>query len=73
MFIMMLVVTVPWGQAMTQNGIMAIANVFGSEYSQGVMVGQAVAGVLPSLVLFALAFIENSSVIYYGRGFFYTF
>lgn len=62
MFIMMLVVISSMGTAMTQNGIMAIANVFGSEYSQGVMVGQAVAGVLPSLVLFALAFIENSSV-----------
>ncbi|CAI4921064.1 CGH_1_collapsed_G0000450.mRNA.1.CDS.1 [Saccharomyces cerevisiae] len=62
MFIMVLVVISSMGTAMTQNGIMAIANVFGSEYSQGVMVGQAVAGVLPSLVLFALAFIENSSV-----------
>lgn len=62
MFIMGLVVISSMGTAMTQNGIMAIANVFGSEYSQGVMVGQAVAGVLPSLVLFALSFIENSSV-----------
>ncbi|CAI4054504.1 hypothetical protein SKDZ_01G0490 [Saccharomyces kudriavzevii ZP591] len=61
-FIMTLVVISSMGTAMTQNGIMAIANVFGSEYSQGVMVGQAVAGVLPSLVLFALAFIGNSSV-----------
>ena len=62
MFIMGLVVISSMGTAMTQNGIMAIANVLGSEYSQGVMVGQAVAGVLPSLVLFALAFIDNSSV-----------
>ncbi|EJS44860.1 fun26p [Saccharomyces arboricola H-6] len=62
MFIMGLVVISSMGTAMTQNGIMAIANVLGPEYSQGVMVGQAVAGVLPSLVLFALAFIENSSV-----------
>lgn len=45
--------------ALTQNGIMAIANVFGSQFSQSVMLGQAVAGVLPSIVLFFVALIKN--------------
>ncbi|CCF60421.1 hypothetical protein KAFR_0K00660 [Kazachstania africana CBS 2517] len=42
--------------ALTQNGVMAIANVFGPEFSQGVMLGQAIAGVLPSFVLFLVSF-----------------
>ncbi len=45
--------------ALTQNGIMAIANVFGSQFSQSVMLGQAVAGVLPSIVLFFVALINK--------------
>lgn len=47
------------GTAMTQNGAMALANVFGPQFSQGVMVGQAVAGVLPSLVLFLVSYIGD--------------
>ncbi|KAL6942051.1 hypothetical protein ACO0QE_003215 [Hanseniaspora vineae] len=47
------------GTAYTQNGSMAWANVYGSEiYSQAIMMGQAIAGVLPSLVFFFLSFIE---------------
>lgn len=45
--------------ALTQNGIMAIANVFGSQFSQSVMLGQAVAGVLPSVVLFFVALVKT--------------
>lgn len=36
---------------LAQNGIMAIVNVMGSMYANGVMVGQAIAGVLPSIAL----------------------
>ena len=51
-FIIMVLISISSiATAWTQNGIMAIANVFGSEYSQSVMMGQAVAGVLPSVVL----------------------
>ncbi|KAG0668049.1 hypothetical protein C6P45_005100 [Maudiozyma exigua] len=51
-FIIMVLISISAiATAWTQNGIMAIANVFGSEYSQSVMMGQAVAGVLPSVVL----------------------
>lgn len=49
--------------ALTQNGIMAIANVFGPQFSQSVMLGQAVAGVLPSIVLFFVALIKNDSQV----------
>lgn len=59
--VMMLVAVSSVATAMTQNGIMAIANVYGSEYSQAVMVGQAVAGVLPSIVLFAISFFSDPS------------
>ncbi|SMN21485.1 similar to Saccharomyces cerevisiae YAL022C FUN26 Vacuolar membrane transporter with broad nucleoside selectivity [Maudiozyma saulgeensis] len=50
-YIMILISISAISTAWTQNGIMAIANVFGPEYSQSVMMGQAVAGVLPSVVL----------------------
>lgn len=51
-FIIMVLISISSiATAWTQNGIMAIANVFGPEYSQSVMMGQAVAGVLPSVVL----------------------
>lgn len=36
---------------LAQNGTMAIVNVLGSMYANGVMVGQAIAGVLPSIAL----------------------
>lgn len=49
--------------ALTQNGIMAIANVFGPQFSQSVMLGQAVAGVLPSTVLFFVALIKNDNQV----------
>ncbi|KAL3229074.1 Nucleoside transporter FUN26 [Nakaseomyces bracarensis] len=58
-FIMILVLMSAVSTALTQNGILAIANVFGSEYSQAVMLGQAVAGVLPSVVLLLLSFGNN--------------
>lgn len=56
LFIMVLVLLSAISTALTQNGILAIANVFGSEYSQAVMLGQAIAGVLPSAVLLILSF-----------------
>ncbi|KAK5778993.1 hypothetical protein RI543_003613 [Arxiozyma heterogenica] len=49
--------------ALTQNGIMAIANVFGPQFSQSVMLGQAVAGVLPSTVLFFVTLIKNDNQV----------
>ncbi|CCK70224.1 nucleoside transmembrane transporter FUN26 KNAG_0D04850 [Huiozyma naganishii CBS 8797] len=52
--VMMLVAMSAMATALTQNGILAIANVFGPEFSQAVMLGQAIAGVLPSVVLFIL-------------------
>ncbi|SCU96440.1 LAMI_0F06568g1_1 [Lachancea mirantina] len=55
--LMILVLVSAAGTAMTQNGCMAIANLFGSEFSQAVMMGQAVAGFLPSIALFGLSFI----------------
>ncbi|CCE94233.1 nucleoside transmembrane transporter FUN26 TDEL_0H03740 [Torulaspora delbrueckii] len=59
--VMVLVAISSVATAMTQNGIMAIANVYGSEFSQAVMVGQAVAGVLPSVVLLIISFFSNPS------------
>lgn len=38
---------------LAQNGTMALVNVLGSVYANGVMVGQAIAGVLPSVALIA--------------------
>lgn len=35
----------------SQNGAMAIVNIFGPHYAQGLMVGQAIAGVLPTISL----------------------
>ncbi|CEP64002.1 nucleoside transmembrane transporter FUN26 LALA0_S09e07404g [Lachancea lanzarotensis] len=64
-FLMVMVMISSCGTAMTQNGAMALANVHGPQYSQGVMMGQAIAGVLPSLVLFGVSFIgdpRNQSV-----------
>lgn len=51
LFVMVLISISAIATALTQNGIMAIANVFGPEFSQSVMVGQAVAGVIPSIIL----------------------
>lgn len=51
LLIMILISISAISTAWTQNGIMAIANVYGPEFSQSVMMGQAVAGVLPSVVL----------------------
>ncbi|KAH3902884.1 related to Nucleoside transporter FUN26 [Saccharomycodes ludwigii] len=60
--IMTLVLVSSVGTALTQNGSMAWANVYGSEiYSQAVMLGQALAGVLPSLVLFFISFIKATN------------
>ncbi|CCD26427.1 nucleoside transmembrane transporter FUN26 NDAI_0H02530 [Naumovozyma dairenensis CBS 421] len=56
--IMLLVSISSIATAMTQNGIMAIANVYGGEFSQSVVMGQAVAGVLPSVVLLFVAFVS---------------
>lgn len=57
--IMLLVAISAISTALTQNGIMAIANVFGPQYSQGVMLGQAIAGVLPSIVLFIVTLFKK--------------
>ncbi|CDF90579.1 related to Nucleoside transporter FUN26 [Zygosaccharomyces bailii] len=59
--IMALVAISSLATAMTQNGVMAVANVYGAEFSQAVMVGQAVAGVLPSIVLFVISFLGDPS------------
>lgn len=59
--IMLLVLISSVATAMTQNGIMAIANVFGSEYGQSVMMGQAIAGILPAIVLFLVSFTGTTS------------
>ncbi|QEU62459.1 Fun26 [Kluyveromyces lactis] len=53
--IMFLVLVSSVATALSQTGVMAMANVFGPEYNHAVMVGQAVAGVLPSLVLFMVS------------------
>lgn len=50
-FIMLLVLLSAMGTSFQQNGCMAIANVMGPMYAQAVMVGQAIAGVLPSVAL----------------------
>ncbi|CDR43208.1 CYFA0S11e01530g1_1 [Cyberlindnera fabianii] len=60
-FIMLLVLLSSLGTALQQNGCMALANVRGPEYAQGTMVGQAIAGVLPSLSLMI------SELIYSGH------
>lgn len=59
--IMVLVAISSVATAMTQNGIMAVANIYGPVFSQAVMVGQAVAGVLPSVVLFIISFSSDPS------------
>lgn len=58
--IMLLVMVSSVAIACAQTGITAMANVFGSEYNHALMVGQAVAGVLPSLVLFLVS-LSNST------------
>lgn len=60
LFLMLLVMVSSVATACTQNGITAMANVFGSEYSNSIMVGQAVAGVLPSLVLFVVSLFNST-------------
>ncbi|CAI8492902.1 unnamed protein product [Hanseniaspora opuntiae] len=51
-----------FGTSALQNGTMAWSNIYGSEvYSQAVMFGQAVAGVVPSLLLFILSFVDVKS------------
>ena len=61
--------------AWTQNGIMAIANVFGPEYSQSVMMGQAVAGVLPSVVLFLVSIgkSDDPDTVQHNTGIYFYF
>ncbi|SCU82068.1 LAFA_0C08878g1_1 [Lachancea sp. 'fantastica'] len=59
-FLMVMVMISSCGTAMTQNGAMALANVHGPQFSQGIMMGQAIAGVLPSFVLFGVSFIGDS-------------
>jgi len=53
-FIMGLILLSSMGTCYQQNGCMAIVNVMGPIYAQAVMVGQAIAGVLPSIALFGL-------------------
>lgn len=51
-----------FGTSALQNGTMAWSNIYGSEvYSQAVMFGQAVAGVVPSILLFILSFVDVKS------------
>ncbi len=50
-FIMLLILFSSMGTCYQQNGCMAIVNVMGPIYAQAVMVGQAIAGVLPSIAL----------------------
>lgn len=58
--IMMLISVSAIATAWTQNGILAIANVFGAQESQDVMLGQAIAGVAPSVVLLLVALLNDS-------------
>ncbi|SCU80218.1 LAME_0B02080g1_1 [Lachancea meyersii CBS 8951] len=58
-FLMLMVLASSCGTAMTQNGAMALANVFGPQFSQSIMMGQGIAGVLPSLVLFCVSYIGD--------------
>lgn len=50
-FLMFLILSSSLSTCSSQNGSMAIVNVFGPMYAQGLMVGQAIAGVLPSIAL----------------------
>lgn len=59
--IMFLVAISSIGTGLSQNGIFAIANIYGSEYSQAVVIGQAIAGVAPSLVLVFTALFGSDS------------
>lgn len=51
------------GTAMTQNGTMAMSNMLGTQFNQAVMVGQAIAGVISSLMLFLISLLKQSSGI----------
>lgn len=57
-----------FGTSTLQNGTMAWSNIYGSEvYSQAVMFGQAVAGVVPSILLFILSFVDVKNNNYDGE------
>lgn len=71
--LMVMVLISSLGTAMTQNGTMAMANIFGKEFSQAVMVGQAIAGVLPSLALFGVSFVGDPTDQSTGSIFAYFF
>lgn len=58
--LMFLVFVSSAGTCLTQNGTMSMVQCLGPSMAQGVMVGQAIAGVLPSLALMV------SNWIYYG-------
>lgn len=49
-FVMLVIFVATIGTALTQNGSFAVANLFEPIYTQAIMVGQAVAGILPSVV-----------------------
>lgn len=51
--LMLMVFLLAVATCLAQNGTMAIANVMGGIYANAVMVGQAIAGVLPSVALIA--------------------
>jgi equilibrative nucleoside transporter 1/2/3 len=51
--LMAMVLVLAMATCVAQNGTMAIANVMGAIYANAVMVGQAVAGVLPSVAMIA--------------------
>lgn len=59
--IMTLFGVVSIGCAINQNGVFALANVCGAEYSQAILIGQAISGVLPSIILFIMSMIGGSN------------
>ncbi|AMD18694.1 HBL208Cp [Eremothecium sinecaudum] len=54
-----------WGASLTQNGSLALSNASGSRYNQIMMVGQAIAGIIPGIyqLLLSFYFPENSEGI----------
>lgn len=65
--IMIMVLTSAAATCLAQNGTMAIVNVMGEIYANAVMVGQAVAGVLPSCALI-ISILLVGQLIQRGKG-----
>ncbi|KAH3672841.1 hypothetical protein WICMUC_004063 [Wickerhamomyces mucosus] len=62
-FLMLLVISTSIGTCYQQNGTMSIVNVMGPRFAQAVMVGQAIAGVLPSISLIFSNLSVNASAM----------